>query len=158
MYGHGTHVAGTIGSKTYGVAKKTSLFAMKVCNQYGSCELSDVIAAIALTVTDSKTRNCPKGVVINMSLGAPNSEWQSIKDSIKAATDAGVFVSVAAGNNGLDAKDYSPASAPEACAVGAVDANDQIASFSNYGANVAVFAPGVNVLSTYNAGPSSTVS
>jgi subtilisin family serine protease len=157
MFGHGTHVAGTIGSKSYGVAKNAKLFAMKVCNQFGSCELSDVIAAITLTVSDSKTRGCTNGVVINMSLGAPNSEWQSIKDAIKTATDAGVFVAVAAGNDGKDAKDYSPASSPGACVAGASDVNDNIASFSNFGSTLSVFAPGVGVISTYNQGPGSTV-
>jgi subtilisin family serine protease len=157
MFGHGTHVAGTIGSKSYGVAKNAKLFAMKVCNQFGSCDLSNVIAAITLTISDSKTRGCTNGVVINMSLGAPNSEWRSIKDIIKVATDAGIFVAVAAGNESQDAKDVSPASAPGTCVAGASDINDQIASFSNYGSTLSVFAPGVDIISTYNQGPNSTV-
>jgi hypothetical protein len=131
---------------------------MKVCNQYGNCELSDVNAAILLTITDSKTRGCTNGVVINMSLGAPNTEWQSIKDSIKQATDAGIFVAVAAGNDAADAANYSPASSPGVCAAGAVDLNDAMASFSNVGVPVAAFAPGVDVLSTYNSGQGATVS
>jgi len=156
MFGHGTHVAGTIGSKSYGVAKNTKLFAMKVCNQYGNCVLSDVIAAIALTVSDSKTRGCTNGVVINISLGAPNAEWKSIKDAIKTATAAGVFVAVAAGNDAKDAKNFSPASSPDACVAGASDIADNIASFSNYGSTVSVFAPGVDIMSTYNIAPNST--
>jgi subtilisin family serine protease len=146
VYGHGTHVAGTIGSKTYGVAKKAKLFAMKVCNQNGSCELSDVNAAIVDTIADSKARDCPNGVVINMSLGAPNAQWQSVKDAVKQAVDAGIFVAVAAGNDADNATKYSPASAPGACVAGASDSADAIASFSNYGKPVAVFAPGVDVL------------
>jgi subtilisin family serine protease len=158
VFGHGTHVAGTIGSKSYGVAKNAKLFAMKVCNQYGNCDLSHVIAAITHTVSDSKKRDCPNGVIINMSLGSPNSEWRSIKDAVKVATDAGIFVAVAAGNDGMDAENYSPASSPGTCVAGASDVNDQIASFSNYGATVSVFAPGVDVISTFNQGPASTVS
>jgi subtilisin family serine protease len=156
MYGHGTHVAGTIGSKTYGVAKKAKLFAMKACNQNGDCPLSGVIAAIGDTITDSKQRDCPKGVVINMSLGAPNADWGSIKDAVKQAVDAGIFIAVAAGNENDDSSKYSPASSPGVCAAGAVDNADVIASFSNYGKPVAVFAPGVDVLSTYNAGQGAT--
>jgi subtilisin family serine protease len=157
LFGHGTHVAGTIGSKSYGVAKNTRLFAMKTCNQYGSCDLSGVIAAINLTISDSATRGCTNGVVINMSLGALNTEWQSIRDIIKIATRKGIFISVAAGNDGRDARYYSPASAPGACVAGASDINDKMASFSNFGSTVSVFGPGVDILSTYNQGPNSTV-
>jgi subtilisin family serine protease len=150
MFGHGTHVAGTIGSKTYGVAKKAKLFGIKACNQLGMCFVSDVIAGIDLTVQDSAKRDCPNGVVINMSLGDVNEHWQSVNAAVKAATQAGVFVSVSAGNSFDDSAKYSPASAPEACTVGAVDSSDVIAVFSNYGKPVKVFAPGVDVMSTYS--------
>ena len=122
-----------------------------MCSKYGNCKLSDVIS-------DSEKRECPNDVVLNMSLGAPNrdSEWRSIRDAIKEAVDAGVFVAVAAGNEGRDACAYSPASSPDVCAAGASDSDDSMAMFSNYGKLIAVFAPGVEVLSTYING--STVS
>jgi subtilisin family serine protease len=91
-----------------------------------------------------------------MSLGAPNSEWLSIKAAIAQAASAGIFIAVAAGNDADNASNYLPASAPGVCAAGASDVADAIASFSNFGAPVAVFAPGVDVLSTYNAGQGAT--
>jgi subtilisin family serine protease len=157
LLGHGTHVAGTIGSKTYGVAKKTKLFALKTCNQYGQCALSDVNAAISEAVKDSATRACPNGVVINMSLGAPNAEWKSIADAIAQATQAGIFVAVAAGNAGDDAAGYSPASSAGVCAVGASSSSDEVAAFSNFGSTVSIIGPGVDILSLDRQG-SGTVS
>lgn len=68
-YGHGTHVAGTIGSATYGVAKKTKLYAVKVLDDSGSGTYAGVIAGINYVATDAQTRDCPKGSVANMSLG-----------------------------------------------------------------------------------------
>lgn len=158
LFGHGTHVAGTIGSESYGVAKRASLFAMKVCDQFGSCDVSAVNQAILDTITDSARRSCPSGVVINMSLGAPNDEWKSIKTAVKAAADAGIFVAVAAGNSATDSKDFTPANAQGACAAGAADKDDRIADFSNFGKPVKVFAPGVDVLSTYNDGKTTMMS
>jgi subtilisin family serine protease len=150
MFGHGTHVAGTIGSKSYGVAKKVKLFGVKACNMFGNCEVSNVIKGIETAVSDSKTRDCPKGAVINISLGSADKEWQSVRAVTQAASDAGVFIAVSAGNSFSDSKKYNPASAPGVCTVGATDKNDTMAVFSNYGQPVAVFAPGVDVLSTYS--------
>jgi subtilisin family serine protease len=150
MSGHGTHVAGIIGSKTYGVAKKTSLFAIKACNQFGICQLSDVIAALTLVVSDSKKRSCRNGVVVNMSLGASNTDWMSIQEVIREVIQAGIFVAVAAGNDEANAASSSPASSPGACVVGASNGNDTMAFFSNFGPLVSVFAPGAEVLSTWN--------
>ncbi|KAF2425834.1 cuticle-degrading protease from Paecilomyces Lilacinus, partial [Tothia fuscella] len=149
--GHGTHVAGTIGSKSYGVAKKTKLLGIKVLNQYGSGTWSDVIAGIGYAVTDSATRDCPNGAVINMSLGGERS--QAINDAVAAAVDAGVFVAVSAGNDGLNSDAFSPASEPKAFTVGATDRNDNITSFSNYGFLVDSFAPGLDINSTWIGGP-----
>ncbi|KAF2664033.1 cuticle-degrading protease from Paecilomyces Lilacinus [Microthyrium microscopicum] len=154
--GHGTHVAGTIGSKTYGVAKKTKLYAIKVLDADGSGSWSDVIAGIQLSVTDSKTRSCPKGIVVNMSLGGDKS--QSVNDAVASAVDAGLFYAVAAGNEAADLSTTSPASEPKAFAVGATDNTDAMASFSNYGTTLGVFAPGVDILSTWNDGKTNTIS
>jgi len=158
LLGHGTHVAGILGSTTYGVAKKTQLYSVKVCNQYGDCNLSNIIAGIQFAVQDYQSRICPNGGIINMSFGAPDANYQSINQAVAVAVNAGIFVAVAAGNNDTDTKGYSPASSPGACAVGAINSTDSIASFSNYGSIVAVFAPGVNVLSTWIGSPTATVS
>ncbi|XXG93763.1 Cuticle-degrading protease [Hypoxylon texense] len=155
--GHGTHVAGTIGSKTYGVAKKTSLYAVKVLDSSGSGTTSGVIAGMNFVTSDVKTRSCPAGAVANMSLGGGTSS--SINSAAKAMINAGVFLAVAAGNDNQNAANSSPASEPTVCTVGASTSADARASYSNYGAVVDIFAPGTNILSTWNsAGSTNTIS
>ena len=154
--GHGTHVSGTIGSATYGVAKKASLYGIKVLDSQGSGAWTDIVSGIQLAVTDSQQRACPNGVVVNMSLGG--GLQQSVNDAVAAAVQAGLFFAVAAGNDGVDFSQTSPASEPSAFAVGASDNNDTLASFSNYGATLGVIAPGVDVLSTWNNGNTNTIS
>lgn len=148
--GHGTHVAGTIGALTYGVAKKTKIFAVKVLDAGGSGTWSDIIAGIQYAVEHSKTNTCPNGVVVNMSLGGGTSA--TVNAAVAAAVDAGLFFAVAAGNDGSDFSSSSPANEPKAFAVGASDSTDVLASFSNYGKTLGVIAPGVDVLSTWNDG------
>lgn len=155
-YGHGTHVAGTIGGVTYGVAKKTKLYAVKVLDSSGSGTFSGVIAGINYVASDAPTRDCPKGAVANMSLGGGKN--QAVNDAVKAAVAAGVFMAIAAGNSNDDTRFYSPASEPTACTVGASDINDRRATFSNYGSLVDVFGPGVNVTSAWNNGGINTIS
>lgn len=155
-YGHGTHVAGTIGSVSYGVAKKTKLYAVKVLDSGGSGTYAGVIAGINYVATDAPTRDCPKGSVANMSLGGGKS--QPVNDAVAAAVNSGVFFGIAAGNSNADAANFSPASEPTAFTVGASDINNVRASFSNYGALVDAFAPGVNVLSTWTGGSTNTIS
>jgi subtilisin family serine protease len=157
LNGHGTAVAGTAGSTTYGVAKSASLFSLKVCDQNGNCAVSAVVAAISYASSDFKNRNCANGPVINLSLGGLSAGWQSVRDSVVAATQAGVFVVAAAGNDHANTANYLPASAPGACAVGATDSTDAIAAFSNWGASLAVFAPGADIQSTYIGSNSATV-
>lgn len=154
--GHGTHVAGTIGSKTYGVAKKTSLFAVKVLDASGSGTNSGVIAGINFVASDVKTRSCPNGAVANMSLGGSKST--AVNSASAGVVSAGVFLAVAAGNEAQQAANVSPASEPTVFTVGATDSNDAFASFSNYGASVDGNAPGVNILSTWNSGGTNTIS
>lgn len=154
--GHGTHVAGTIGSKTYGVAKKTKLLAVKVLDAGGSGTFAGVIAGINYVTNDAKTRDCPKGSVANMSLGGGKNT--AVNQAVAAAVSSGVFFGVAAGNNNGNAANYSPASEPSACTVGASDVNDAKASFSNYGTIVDIFGPGVQVLSTWNDGKTNSIS
>lgn len=146
--GHGTHVSGTIGSKTYGVAKKTKLFAVKVLDANGSGSFSGVIAGIDFVAQDAATRQgCSKGSVANMSLGGGFSA--AVNSAAAALVSAGVFLAVAAGNSADDASFYSPSSEPTVCTVAASESVDDIAYYSNYGSVVDIFAPGTAVLSTW---------
>ncbi|KAF2130371.1 oryzin precursor [Dothidotthia symphoricarpi CBS 119687] len=154
--GHGTHVAGTVGSRTYGVAKKTSLYAVKVLNAAGSGTNSGVIAGINFAATDSRTRSCPNGITANMSLGGSRST--AVNSAAANLVAAGVFLAVAAGNEAQDASNSSPASEPTAYTVGATDSSDRLASFSNFGPVVDILAPGVSILSTWIGSSTNTIS
>ncbi|KID95479.1 subtilisin-like protease PR1K, partial [Metarhizium majus ARSEF 297] len=154
--GHGTHVAGTIGSKTYGVAKKTKLFGVKVLDAQGSGSNSAVIAGMDYVAKNAKSKPCPKGVVVNMSLGGEKSA--AVNQAAQAITGAGLFLAVAAGNDGQDASGYSPASEPSACTVGATTKTDALAEYSNHGSGVDVLAPGSDIASTWIQGGIKTIS
>jgi subtilisin family serine protease len=151
--GHGSHCSGTIGSHTYGVAKKATLKGVKVLNSGGSGTWSAVISGV-----DFVAKNVRKGkTVMSMSLGGGKN--QALNDAMNNAVKAGVVAIVAAGNNAGDACQISPASAEHAFAVGATDNADNMASFSNRGKCVKIFAPGVNVMSVWNtAGSTKTIS
>jgi subtilisin family serine protease len=81
-YGHGTHTAGTIGSKTYGVAKNTKLYAVKVLDQYGGGTTAGIISGFNWLV-QNRTQDCPKGSVVNLSLGGPRR--QSMNDAVSTS-------------------------------------------------------------------------
>ncbi len=145
--GHGTHVAGTVGSSTYGVAKSVSLVSVRVLDCTGSGSNSTIIAGLDWIVSDHTV-----GVkaVANMSLGGSFSS--AVNDAVTRVIDDGVVMAVAAGNESVSACTKSPASTPAAITVAASDSYDVRASFSNYGSCVDVFAPGVSILSTLNTG------
>lgn len=148
--GHGSHVAGTIGGKTYGVAKKVDLVAVRVLNSEGKGRVSDIIKGIQFSVKDHQAKVAAKqrgykGATINMSLGGGLSN--ALDQATNAAVNAGVHVIVAAGNENQDACNVSPARASGAITVGATDVNDRRASFSNWGKCVDINAPGVKIIS-----------
>ncbi|KAI0097066.1 subtilisin-like protein [Daldinia grandis] len=154
--GHGTHVAGTIGSKTYGVAKKTSLFAVKVLDASGSGTNSGVIAGMDFVAKDAAGQSCPKGVVVNMSLGGSSSS--AVNEAAASIVDAGLFLAVAAGNEATDASSSSPASEKTACTVGATTKDDELAEYSNFGSLVDILAPGTDIESTWIGGATNVIS
>lgn len=144
--GHGSHVAGTVGGKNYGVAKNVQLVAVKVLDADGGGTNSGVLAGIDFVSTDAAARGVKGKAVMNMSLGGSFS--RSLNSAIEALAAAGVVPVVAAGNENANTEGTSPGSAPNAITVGAIDqTTDRRASFSNFGDLVDIFAPGVNVLS-----------
>jgi subtilisin family serine protease len=153
--GHGTHVSGIVGSRAYGVAKKTSLYGVKVLGGTGSGTTAGVIQGMNFVATDSATR-CPAHSVANMSLGGAFSA--AINSAARALTSSGVFVAVAAGNEASNVANYSPASEPSVCTVAASTINDSPSSGSNYGAGIDVYAPGTNIVSTWIGSPDAVVS
>jgi subtilisin family serine protease len=149
--GHGTHVAGTIGGTKYGVAKDVTLKAVRVLDCQGSGTDADVVAGM-----DWVAQNAQKPAVANMSLGGGKSA--TIDAAAKKLTDAGVFLAVAAGNDGADACDGSPSGADGVLAVAASDKTDASASFTNHGKCVKVYAPGVDITSDWLSGGTKTIS
>jgi subtilisin family serine protease/recombinational DNA repair protein RecR len=150
-HGHGTHVAGTIGGTTHGVAKKVSIVPVKVVGCSGSTTMSIVLAGIDWVISDHLA-----GVpaVANLSLGGPAST--TVDNAVQALIDDGVTVVVAAGNDAQSACNYSPGRLPAAITVAASDQSDHRATFSNHGSCNDLFAPGVSVLSAYNTSDTSS--
>ena len=144
--GHGTHVAGTVGSATYGVAKNTGLYAVKVCTSSTSCTNAHILCGIDY-VTGQKQASPSIPMVANMSLGGPFN--QTMNNALQGSVTAGVFYAVAAGNESADACNRSPASAPNAFTVAATTITDARSSFSNFGTCVDAFAPGSDIVSTW---------
>jgi len=155
--GHGTHCSGTVAGKKYGVAKKANVYAVKVLKLDGSGTMSDVVKGVewaALTHVDKvkaakkgKGKKGFKGSAANMSLGGGKSVTLDL--AVNAAVDAGIHFAVAAGNENLDSCNYSPAAAEKAVTVGASTLADERAYFSNFGKCNDIFAPGLNILSTW---------
>jgi len=157
--GHGTHCAGTIASKTYGVAKKAHVIAVKVLGSNGSGTMSDVVAGVEWAAEQAQVKaksGKVKGSVANMSLGGGKSP--SLDNTVNAATKVGLHFAVAAGNENRDACNSSPAAAEEAFTTGASTIGDERAYFSNFGPCVDGFAPGLNIKSTWNDGSVNTIS
>ncbi len=149
--GHGTHVAGTVGGNTYGVAKGVRLYGIRVLNCQGSGSNSGVIAGM-----DWVRVNHRKPAVANMSLGGGYSS--AVNTAATNLANSGVFLAVAAGNSNANACNSSPASASGTLTVAASDRTDTRASFSNYGSCVDVYAPGVSITSTWLNGGTNTIS
>lgn len=150
--GHGTHCSGIIAGKKYGVAKEANIIAVKVLSSNGSGSMSDVVKGVDYA-TNSHLENVKnkkkgfKGSVANMSLGGGKSA--ALDYAVNEAVRSGVHFAVAAGNDNADSCEYSPAAAELAITVGASTLDDDRAYFSNYGKCNDIFAPGLNILSTW---------
>ncbi|MEU6294800.1 S8 family peptidase [Streptomyces erythrochromogenes] len=151
--GHGTHVAGTVGGETYGVAKGVSLVAVKVADCRGDGRLSAMIKGLDWVVKDA-ARAPGTPAVANMSMGGSRS--RALDAAVLRVVSSGVTFVAAAGNEGRNACGGSPASVPQALTVGATDAADRRAPFSSYGACVDLFAPGVAVTSAWKGSTTAT--
>jgi len=146
--GHGTHCAGTIAGREFGVAKSASPIAVKVLSDSGSGPWSASIDGLTWIQTQHRNNPDPgKGTVVSMSLGGTGTQ-SALEDLITemAVTD-GISFSISAGNSDRDACGYTPARTPAANTIGASDVQDVTASFSNFGPCVDIYGPGVNVLS-----------
>jgi len=150
--GHGTHVAGTACGVNYGIARGCDLCAIRVLGDDGSGTWADVISGInhVVTICQDSSKKC----VANLSLGGGYSS--AVNTAVKDATDAGVVMVVAAGNDNADACTKSPASEPSAITVGSTTSSDMHSSFSNYGACVDVYAPGSDITSAWIGSPTAT--
>lgn len=154
--GHGTHCSGTVAGKKYGVAKKAHIKAVKVLRSNGSGTMSDVVKGVEyaadahleqVEAAKKGKKKGFKGSAANMSLGGGKSP--ALDQAVNAAVDVGIHFAVAAGNDNSDSCNYSPAAAAKAVTVGASTLADERAYFSNYGKCNDIFAPGLNILSTW---------
>ncbi|MFE7384024.1 S8 family peptidase [Streptomyces zhihengii] len=149
--GHGTHVAGTVGGTTYGVAKGVQLRGVRVLDCQGSGSYSGIIAGF-----DWVRQNAVKPAVANASLGGGYSS--AMNNAATALANSGVHLAVAAGNDNQPTCNYSPASAAGTITAAASDSSDRKASFSNYGGCADIYAPGVSITSARAGGGSTSMS
>lgn len=149
--GHGTHVAGTATSESFGVAKDATVFAVRV---FGCASTTTTSAIIAGMNWVNNNRQLP--AVVNMSLGGPVNTTQN--NLVQSMTNNDITVVVAAGNESQNACNRSPASAPAAITVASSTSSDSRSGFSNFGSCVDIFAPGSSITSTWLNGGTNTIS
>ena len=149
--GHGTHVSGTVGGTTYGVAKNVTLVAVRVLDSTGSGTNSGVIAGVDFVTSDHQAG---QAAVANMSLGGGISS--ALDTAITNSINDGVTYAIAAGNENADACGTSPARVASAITVGSTTTTDARSSFSNFGTCLDIFAPGSSITSSWNTSDTAT--
>lgn len=149
--GHGTHVAGTVGSSTYGVAKNVNLIPVRVLDCEGGGTNSGVIAGVEWVIDNASGPS-----LANMSLGGGNST--ALDNAVQKGIDAGITFVVAAGNDTANACSGSPNKVPDALTIASSTSGDVLSSFSNFGSCIDMIAPGSNITSTWYTGGFETIS
>ena len=147
-HGHGTHCAGTAAGKTYGVAKKATIYSVRALGCQGSGAVSGIVEGMDFIASKVDKGEHTGPVVFSLSLGVRQSS--SLNAAIQRAMDKGIVAVSAAGNQGGDSCDYSPASARVGIAVGATDQSDNAVSFSNAGECTDISAPGESITSSHS--------
>ena len=146
--GHGTHCAGTVGGKKYGVAKDVRLFSLRALDCSGTGSVDGIVIAMDHVIAEHKKDDEKTHKVVSLSLGIKKSKV--LNTAVKKGEEAGIVVVSAAGNQGGDSCKYSPASADAGIAVGASDSHDRVPDFSNAGRCVELYAPGYHIVSASN--------
>ncbi len=149
--GHGTHVSGTLGGSTYGVAKNVTLVAVRVLDSFGNGTESGVVAGVDFVTSDHQAG---QPAVANMSLGGGISS--ALDTAVTNSINDGVSYAVAAGNDNQDACNVSPARVASAITVGWTTMSDARSSFSNFGTCLDIFAPGSDITSSWNTTDTAT--
>lgn len=148
--GHGTHVAGTIGGSSYGVAKDVTLVPVRIAGCTGSSSSSNAVAGIDWIVRERANGRFPGSAVINMSMGH-KIRWYEVyfpvEDALKRAISSGITTALSAGNDNASACRHTPGRISAALTIGATDRYDARASYSNYGSCIDLFAPGSSIVS-----------
>lgn len=145
--GHGTHVAGTVIGAGTGVCKKGSVIAIKVLDASGAGTMTGLMSGMQWAYNNAVSKKILGRSVQQISIGG--GFYAPINNFVNSIVAAGHTCVIAAGNNNANTALYSPSSAASAITVGAIDSINNRASFSNYGAGIDIFAPGVSILSTY---------
>lgn len=159
LNGHGTHVAGTVAGKIYGVAKQVNVRSVKVLNEEGQGSLFGLLECIEFVTSEyhrliAETGSRPK-LIVNMSLGVRASS-DVVRQAIEESISLGIVYIAAAGNSADDACRWTPSSIKGVITVGATDSDDNLSGFSNYGSCVDILAPGVDIKSSGISGKDST--
>ena len=150
-HGHGTHVSGTVGGSTYGVAKNVTLVAVRVLDSSGNGTNSGVISGVDFVTSDHQSG---QPAVANMSLGGGISS--ALDTAVSNSINDGVTYAIAAGNDAVDACSSSPARVASAITVGSTTTSDARSSFSNFGTCLDIFAPGSSITSSWNTSDTAT--
>lgn len=146
--GHGTHCAGTVGGKKFGIAKDVRLFSLRALDCSGTGSVDGIVIAMDHVIAEHKKEDEKRHKVVSLSLGIRKNKV--LNTAIKKGEEAGIVMVSAAGNQGGDSCHYSPASADAGIAVGASDSRDRVPDFSNAGRCVELYAPGYHITSASN--------